>query len=146
MHSHNKADSDDGFDPFADEWQPTKSELKILKQKKNATEKDEDFDPFAEDDEDEDEKARLAAIADKAKASKKKKVVVAKSLIILEIKPWGPETDLDKLAKKVLKEVAIDGLVWKTEFKKEPVAYGVFKIVIGCVVEDEKVSVDDIQE
>ena len=35
---------------------------------------------------------------------------------------------------------------WKTEFKKEPVAYGVFKIVIGCVVEDEKVSVDDIQE
>jgi len=75
-----------------------------------------------------------------------KKVVVAKSLVILEIKPWGPETDLDELAKKVLKEVAMDGLVWKTEYKKEPVAYGVFKIVIGVVVEDAKVSVDDIQE
>ena len=40
----------------------------------------------------------------------------------------------------------MDGLVWKTEFKKEPVAFGVFKIIIGCVVEDEKVSVDDLQE
>ena len=40
----------------------------------------------------------------------------------------------------------MDGLDWKTEYKKEPVAYGVFKIVIGAVVEDEKVSTDDVQE
>lgn len=40
----------------------------------------------------------------------------------------------------------MDGLAWKTEFKKEPVAYGVFKIVIGATVEDEKVSTDDVQE
>ena len=64
----------------------------------------------------------------------------------MEVKPWGKEIDLDKLGKKICDEVVMDGLVWKTEFKKEPVAFGVFKIVIGCVVEDEKVSVDDIQE
>ena len=40
----------------------------------------------------------------------------------------------------------MDGLDWKTEYKKEPVAFGVFKIVIGAVVEDEKVSTDDVQE
>lgn len=40
----------------------------------------------------------------------------------------------------------MDGLEWKTEYKKEPVAYGVFKIVIGATVEDEKVSTDDVQE
>lgn len=40
----------------------------------------------------------------------------------------------------------MDGLAWKTEFKKEPVAYGVFKIVIGATVEDEKVSTDEVQE
>jgi len=82
----------------------------------------------------------------KAAASKAKAKPVAKSLVILEVKPWGPDTDLDVLGKKICDEVVKDGLFWKTEFKKEPVAFGVFKIVIGCVVEDEKVSVDDIIE
>ena len=36
--------------------------------------------------------------------------------------------------------------MWKTEWKKEPVAYGIFKIQIGATVEDEKVSTDDIEE
>jgi len=36
--------------------------------------------------------------------------------------------------------------LWKTAYKKEPVAFGVFKIVIGATVEDDKVSTDDIQE
>lgn len=40
----------------------------------------------------------------------------------------------------------MDGLLWKTEFKKEPIAFGIFKIIIGATVEDEKVSVDDLQE
>ena len=40
----------------------------------------------------------------------------------------------------------MDGLSWKTEWKKEPVAYGIFKIQIGATVEDEKVSTDLVQE
>jgi len=40
----------------------------------------------------------------------------------------------------------MDGLVWKTEFKKEPIAYGVSKIIIGAVVEDAKVSTDDVED
>ena len=40
----------------------------------------------------------------------------------------------------------MDGLFWKTEWKKEPIAYGIFKIVIGATVEDEKVSTDLVQE
>jgi translation elongation factor EF-1beta len=40
----------------------------------------------------------------------------------------------------------MDGLLWKTEYKKEPIAYGVHKLIVGCVVEDEKVAVDDLQE
>ena len=84
----------------------------------------------------------------KAKAAASGKVakhVVAKSLIIWEIKPWEAETNLEELAKLVL-GITMDGLEWKTEWKKEPVAYGVFKIVIGAVVEDEKVSTDDVEE
>ena len=75
----------------------------------------------------------------------KKKAVIAKTLIVWEVKPWEAETNLDDMAKLIL-AIKIDGLEWKTEYKKEPVAFGVFKLVIGAVVEDEKVSTDDVQE
>lgn len=61
------------------------------------------------------------------------------------MKPYEAETDLDELAKKVL-AIEMDGLYWKTEYKKEPIAYGVHKLIVGCVVEDAKVAVDDLQE
>jgi elongation factor 1-beta len=114
---------------------------------KKEEELDED-DLFGSDDGEDAEAAKkeLEKKAADAKKKKNKPKPVAKSLVILEVKPWGPEIDLDKLGKKICKEVKMEGLEWKTEFKKEPVAFGVFKIVIGCVVEDEKVSVDDVQE
>ena len=61
------------------------------------------------------------------------------------MKPWGEDTDLQALADKIL-TIQMDGLFWKTEWKKEPVAYGIFKIVIGATVEDEKVSTDTVAE
>ena len=104
------------------------------------------FDPFA--DEDEDEEAAKAALKKAAEGQKKPKKAppVAKSLVILEVKPWGPDVNLDVLGKRLCEEIKQDGLMWKTEFKKEPVAFGVFKIVIGMTIEDEKVSVDELIE
>jgi len=52
------------------------------------------------------------------------------------------ETDLDALAAKIL-AIEKDGLFWKTEYKKEPVAFGIFKLIMGFVIEDDKVSVDN---
>ena len=49
------------------------------------------------------------------------------------------------MAKAIL-NIQQDGLYWKSEYKKEPVAFGIYKLVIGVTVEDEKVSVDDLQE
>ena len=80
-----------------------------------------------------------------AEAKKAKAPPIAKSIIVWEVKPWGEETDLDAVAKRIL-AIEMDGLVWKTEYKKEPIAYGVFKIVIGAVVEDAKVSTDLVEE
>ena len=124
---------------------------KVGEKKEAKQEDDDEFDPFADEEDDagvEDEQAkRLQKIADEVNKGKKKKAaVIAKSLVILEVKPWGPETDLDKLGKRILAEVAMDGLAWKSEFKKEPVAFGVFKIIIGCVIEDDKVPMDDVTE
>jgi len=125
---------------------PTASGAAPAKEEKKAD--DDEFDPFADDDEiDEEEYAakekRMAEIA--AKAKKNAKVVIAKSIVVWEVKPWGEETDLDVLAKKIL-GIEMDGLFWKTEYKKEPIAYGVFKIAIGATIEDDKVSTDVVQE
>lgn len=40
----------------------------------------------------------------------------------------------------------MDGLVWKQDYKKEPIAFTICKLVVGCVIEDDKVSVDDLQD
>jgi len=83
--------------------------------------------------------------AEEAKANKVKAAPIAKSIIVWEVKPYSSLTDIDYVAKKIL-AIAMDGLVWKSEYKKEPVAYGVFKLVIGAVVEDLKVSTDQVEE
>jgi len=83
--------------------------------------------------------------AEEAKAKKVKAAPIAKSIIVWEVKPYSSLTDIDYVAKKIL-AIAMDGLVWKSEYKKEPVAYGVFKLVIGAVVEDLKVSTDQVEE
>lgn len=63
--------------------------------------------------------------------------------MLLEVKPYEAETNLDELFEKI-KAIEIDGLVWKQDNKKEPIAYGVEKLIVGCVVEDDKVGIDDL--
>lgn len=112
---------------------------------KAAEKKEDDLDDLFGDSNPEEEAAAKAAAEAAAKAKKPKKTEIAQSLVLFEVKPLSDETDLDAMAKKIL-EIKQDGLYWKTEYKKEPVAFGIYKIVIGVTVEDEKVSVDDIQE
>merc|ERR1712222_247490 len=105
---------------------------------------DDDMDLFGDDDED-DAKA-LEEMKKKKEADSKKKAkpaIIAKSLILLNVKVWDPEQDYDALAKKCI-AIEKDGLFWKTKYQLKDVAFGVKMIVIGLVVEDDKVSVDDV--
>jgi len=106
---------------------------------------EDEFDPFAEDAEADAAAAEAMKkkTAEAAAGKKKKAPPVAKSLIIWEVKPWGEDTDLEALAQKIL-GIEMDGLFWKTEWKKEPVAFGIFKIQIGATIEDDKVSTDAV--
>ena len=107
---------------------------------------DDDFDPFAEDPEADAAAAEaLKKKGEEAAAKKKKAAPIAKSIILWEVKPWGEETNLDELAQMIL-GIEMEGLVWKAEYKKEPVAFGIFKLIMGAVVEDDKVSTDLVQE
>ena len=112
-----------------------------------APKKDDDIDDLFGDDNGDAEAAATAVQAAKQQtAIKKKKEVIAMSLVMLEVKPLDDTINLDDVAKKIFAEITQDGLFWKTEYKKEPVAFGIFKLIIGFSLEDEKVSVDDIVE
>lgn len=147
-------------DAVRDQWGGKGGDKKAAAPAKKEAKKDDDeMDLFGDDDEvDEvsllfnrktrylytiqEAKKKLEEAKQKAKA-KVKQVPIAKSLVIFDIKPYEAETDLDALAKDIL-AIEMDGLLWKTEYKKEPIAYGVNKLMIGCVIEDAKVSTDDL--
>ena len=46
---------------------------------------------------------------------------------------------------KAVRSVTMDGLLWGTS-KLVPVGYGIKKLQISCVVEDDKVGTDDLEE
>jgi elongation factor 1-beta len=108
---------------------------------------DEEVDLFGDsDEEDSEEKERIKQERLKAYAEKKAKKPgpIAKSSIVLDIKPWDDETDMAELEKSV-RTVEKDGLLWGAS-KLVPVAYGVKKLVICCTVEDDKVGTDFLEE
>jgi len=73
-----------------------------------------------------------------------KKQVIAKSSVILDIKPWDDSTDLDAIEKSV-RSIAMDGLSWGAS-KLVPIAYGVKKVQIICTIIDDLVSVEDLTD
>lgn len=113
-----------------------------------AAEEDSDVDLFGSDDEEVDEAAeklkqqRLAEYH--AKKAAKPAKPAAKSIVTLDVKPWDDETDLEALLAHV-KSIEMDGLVWGAS-QWIPIGFGIKKLQINCVVEDDKVSLDDLAE
>ncbi|KAJ7352828.1 Elongation factor 1-delta [Desmophyllum pertusum] len=135
----------DKVQPSAHPSAPQKKEQKAEKD-----DDDDDFDLFGSDDEEEEEdedaakKARLEAYAAK---KAKKPALIAKSNIILDIKPvcflsWYADL---KAMEKAVRSIECDGLVWQAS-KLLPVAYGIKKLQIACMIEDDKVGTDFLEE
>ncbi|XP_045907097.1 eukaryotic translation elongation factor 1 delta a (guanine nucleotide exchange protein) isoform X1 [Micropterus dolomieu] len=116
-----------------------------VKQVENGDDDDDDIDLFGSDDEDE-EATRLKQERIDAYAAKKSKkpALIAKSSILLDVKPWDDETDMAKL-EECVRSVQMDGLLWGAS-KLVPVGYGIKKLQINCVVEDDKVGTDILEE
>merc|ERR1711868_57347 len=108
---------------------------------------DDDVDLFGSDEEEDDEeKKRITEERLKAYHEKKSKkpALIAKTSVLLDVKPWDDETDMDAMLKSV-KSIEMDGLLWGAS-KLVPVGYGIKKLQVMCVVEDAKVSIDELQE
>jgi len=120
---------------------------KAAPKKEEAKEEDE-IDLFGDDD-DEDAKAHEELIEKRAQEqlAKKKatgKVLVAKSMVTFDVKPYESETNMKEMEDNV-RSLVVEGLEWKAS-KLVDVAYGIKKLQIAAVVIDDIVSVDDVVE
>jgi elongation factor 1-beta len=107
---------------------------------------EDDIDLFGDDDDDEHEKEieRRSKEAQAKKEAAGKKKDALKSAVIIDVKPWEDSTDMAKL-EELVRSIKMDGLEWKAS-KLTEIGFGIKKLQISCHIEDEKVSVDDIQE
>jgi len=83
--------------------------------------------------------------AKEGKTKKDKEKPVEKSLIVLEVKPWEADTDLEMVWREIIKYQQ-EGLSWGQNFKLEPVAYGIKKLVMTVTIVDSLVLLDDITD
>lgn len=125
---------------------PVKAAPPAKKEEKEEEEEDDDFDMFGSDEEEDEEaekikQERLAAYA--AKKSKKP-ALIAKSSVLLDVKPWDDETDMKEM-ENLVRTIEMDGLLWGQAVLK-PIGYGINKLVINCVVEDDKISIEELSE
>ena len=114
------------------------------KEEKGKKEDDDDLDVFGEETEEDKQAKEEMKKKNKENKKKDKKKEVDKSHVILEVKGWDAGQDLEALAKKILSTIKKDGLSWNTGYKLEEVAFGVKKLVIAFLAEDEKCSVQEI--
>ncbi|XP_067416187.1 elongation factor 1-delta isoform X4 [Emydura macquarii macquarii] len=108
---------------------------------------DDDIDLFGSDNEEEDQEAakvREERLRQYAEKKSKKPGLIAKSSILLDVKPWDDETDMAKM-EECVRSIQMDGLVWGAS-KLVPVGYGIKKLQIQCIVEDDKVGTDILEE
>merc|ERR1711893_42949 len=90
------------------------------------------------------ERLKAERIAAHGEKKSKKAVLIAKSSILLDVKPWDDETGMKEM-ERLVRTVQTDGLLWGAS-KLVPVAYGIKKLQICCVVEDDKVGTDFLEE
>ncbi|KAF9364990.1 Translation elongation factor 1 beta [Mortierella sp. NVP85] len=141
--------------PHAARWYKHIAEVKGLAAKAGgaapakaaaAAEDDDEVDLFGSDDEDDEEAERIKAERVKEYEARKanKPKTIAKSVCTIDVKPWDDETDMAALEAHV-RSIEMDGLVWGLS-KLVAVGYGIKKLQITAVVEDELVSIDTLQD
>ena len=65
------------------------------------------------------------------------------SIVFLEIKPDNADMDLNILAKKIMKDIKRQGLVWNDKYEIKEIAFGVKILLLGMYVKTDT-SVQDI--
>lgn len=112
-----------------------------------AEEEDDDVDLFGSDDEEEDaeaERIRNERLEEYRKKKEGKTKPAAKSVVTMDVKPWDDETDMKELEASV-RGIDKEGLVWGAS-KLVAVGFGIKKLQINLVIEDDKIGLSELQE
>ncbi|KAK4949745.1 hypothetical protein LTR10_011587 [Elasticomyces elasticus] len=112
-----------------------------------ADEDEDEVDLFGSDEEEEDPEVvaeREKRLAEYKKKKEGKTKPAAKTNVTMDVKPWDDETNMQELMDGVL-AIQMDGLVWGAH-RLQAVGFGIKKLQINLVVEDEKVSLDELQQ
>lgn len=115
--------------------------------KPDAEDDDDEVDLFGSDDEEEDAEAariREERLAEYKKKKEGKTKPAAKSIVTLDVKPWDDETEMKELEANV-RSIEKDGLVWGGS-QLVAVGFGIKKLQINLVIEDDKISLDELQQ
>jgi len=110
-------------------------------------EEEEEVDLFGSDDEEEDaeaERIRNERLAEYKKKKEGKVKPAAKSFVTMDVKPWDDETDM-KALEAAVRGIVKDGLVWGAS-KLVPVGFGIKKLQINLIIEDDKISLAELEE
>lgn len=111
-------------------------------------------DLFGSDEDDDDDKEAYrqqqeraeAALREKEKRDSAKaaqgKIVVAKSSVLFDVKPWEAETDMSAMEDAV-RRIEIDGVTWGAS-KLAPVGFGIKKLQILATIVDDLVPSTDV--
>ena len=109
---------------------------------------DDDVDLFGSEDEEEDQEVAKVR-EERLKQYEQKKAAKgpappSKSIVTLDIKPWDDETNLEEMYANAV-AIEMDGLKWGAHQFME-VGYGIKKLRFNIVVEDDKVSLEELQQ
>jgi elongation factor 1-beta len=131
---------------YGDEKKSLPGEKSAVTEKSAEPAVDDDFELFGSDNEVDEaaEKLKQERLAAYEAKKSKKTAIVAKSSIVLDVKPWDDETDMAKI-EECVRTIQADGLLWGAS-KLVPLAYGIKKLQINCVVEDDKIGTDFLEE
>lgn len=128
-------------------WYKTVSANKDVPTAESKEEDEDDVDLFGSDEEEDAEAERIKEQRVKeyeARKAAKGPKPPAKSMVTLDVKGWDDETDMEELLANV-KKIEMEGLLWGGH-QFIPVGFGMKKLQINCVVEDDKVLMDDLTE
>ncbi|SBT33783.1 translation elongation factor, putative [Plasmodium ovale wallikeri] len=78
------------------------------------------------------------------KKKKQKEKEKNRSILIIEIKPKSIDTDISKIPKLVKQKIVDENIKWGEEVKKLPVAFGLYKIHMSCIIYDDFVNTNEL--
>ncbi|SOV14148.1 elongation factor 1-beta [Plasmodium sp. gorilla clade G2] len=112
---------------------------------------DNDIDLFGDDDNTNDSAANALLEKKKQKEEelkkkKQKEKEKNRSILIIEIKPKSIDTDISKIPKLVKQKIVDENIKWGEEVKKLPVAFGLYKLHMSCIIYDDFVNTNELVE